>query len=248
RSALAANATPAPTALAAASATASAPVPEPTPMQPITVAPEPAKPASFDLRTGFASLVGADKEAWQELGRVWNITPDDGDPCSAAEKQQVRCYRTGNATLALIRQLDRPGVLTLRDAANRSAYVMISGLSNNTATLTIGGADRTVPLVVLADYWRGEFSTFWRPPPDYVGTIVDSRSGPAAQWLARQLATALGDTAPVGSRLDDAKLQSWIHRFQLAQGLPSDGSAGPITLMQLNRASGVDEPRLQRAS
>jgi general secretion pathway protein A len=166
---------------------------------------------------------------------------------AAAEKQQIRCYRTGNATLALIRQLDRPGVLTLRDAANRPAHVMISGLSNDRATLTIGGVDQTVPLVVLADYWRGEFATFWRAPPNYAGTIVDSRSG-AAQWLAQQLATALGDTGPVGPRLDDAKLQSWIHRFQLAQGLPSDGSAGPITLMQLNRANGVDEPRLQKAT
>ena len=225
-----------------------APSPSPVPVEPVAAAPEPAKPASFDLRTGFASLVGADKEAWQELARLWNIAPGDGDPCVAAEKQQVRCYRTGNATLALIRQLDRPGVLTLRDAANRSVYVMIRGLSNDTATLTIGSVTQTVPLVVLADYWRGEFSTFWRPPPNYAGTIVDSRSGPAAQWLAQQLATALGDTGPVGPRLDDAKLQSWIHRFQLAQGLPSDGSAGPITLMQLNRANGVDEPRLQKAT
>ena len=47
---------------------------------------------------------------------MWNIAPGDGDPCAAAEKQQVRCYRTGNATLALIRQLDRPG---RADAARR---------------------------------------------------------------------------------------------------------------------------------
>ena len=249
RAELAANANPAPAALAAAPVSAPGPTaaPEPTP-QPITVTPEPMRPPSFDLRTGFASLVGADKEAWQELGRVWNIAQGDGDPCAAAEKQQVRCYRTGNATLALIRQLDRPGVLTLRDAANRSAYVMIRGLSNDTATLTIDGVDQTVPLVVLADYWRGEFATFWRPPPNYAGTVVDSRAGPAAQWLAQQLATALGDTGPVGPRVDATKLQSWIHRFQLAQGLPSDGSAGPITLMQLNRANGVDEPRLQKTS
>jgi general secretion pathway protein A len=220
----------------------------PAPAEPEAAAPEPAKQVSFDLRKGFASLVGAEKEAWQELVGVWNIAPGNGDPCAAAEKQQVRCYRTSNATLALIRQLDRPGVLTLRDAANRPAYVMISGLSNDSATLNIGGVPQTVPLVVLADYWRGEFSTFWRPPPNYAGTIVDGRGGPAARWVAQQLATALGDTGPVGPRLDDATLRTWIHRFQLAQGLPSDGSAGPITLMQLNRANGVDEPRLQKAT
>jgi general secretion pathway protein A len=214
----------------------------------VAVAPEPAKPASFDLRKGYESLVGAEREAWQQLARVWGIAPVNGDACAAAERQKVRCYRTGNATLALIRQLDRPGVLTLRDAANRPAYVMISGLSNDRAILNIDGVEHAVPLVVLADYWRGEFATFWRPPPNYAGTIVDGRAGPAAQWLTQQLAMALGDTGPVGSPLDSATLRSWIHRFQLAQGLPSDGSAGPITLMQLNRATGVDEPRLQGAS
>jgi general secretion pathway protein A len=238
----AAVATPGPTTLAAA------PTVTPTPAEPATAAPEAAKPASFDLRTGYASLVGAEREAWQQLARVWNIAPVNGDACAAAERQKIRCYRTGNATLALIRQLDRPGVLTLRDAANRPAYVMINGLSNDRAILNIDGVDQAVPLVVLADYWRGEFATFWRPPPNYAGPIVDGRAGPAAQWLAQQLATALGDTRPVGPRLDDATLRGWIHRFQLAQGLPSDGSAGPITLMQLNRANGVDEPRLQGAS
>ena len=228
--------------------TTPAAAPAVVPAEPATAAPEPAKAASFDLRTGYASLVGAEREAWQQLARVWNIAPFNGDACAAAEKQKVRCYRTGNATLALIRQLDRPGVLTLRDAANRPAYVMISGLSNDRAILNIDGVDQAVPLVVLADYWRGEFATFWRPPPNYAGPIVDSRTGPAAQWLAQQLATALGDTGPVGPRLDDATLRGWIHRFQLAQGLPSDGSAGPITLMQLNRANGVEEPRLQGAS
>ena len=96
RAELAASANAAPAALAAAPGSAQGPTaaPEPTP-QPITVTPEPMRPPSFDLRTGFASLVDADKEAWQELGRVWNIAPDDGDPCAAAEKQQVRCYRTG---------------------------------------------------------------------------------------------------------------------------------------------------------
>jgi general secretion pathway protein A len=227
--------------------TAVAAAPTAAPVDPVPSTQEAAKSGSFDLRTGFASLVGAEKEAWQQMASAWNIAPASGDPCAAAERQQVRCYRTGTATLALIRQLDRPGVLTLRDAANRPAHVVISGLSNDSATLNIGGVTQTVPLVVLADYWRGEFATFWRPPPNYAGTIVDSRAG-AAPWLAQQLATALGDIGPVGQPLDDATLKTWIHRFQLAQGLPSDGSAGPITLMQLNRANGVDEPRLQRAT
>ncbi len=205
-----------------------------------------AEVAVFDLPMGFASLTGAEKESWQDLARAWDVSLGEGDPCLAAQRQQVRCFRSSNSTLALIRQLDRPGILTLRDGNNRAAYAMLSSLSNEAATLRIGGAERTVSLVSLADYWRGEFTTFWRVPPDYAGTIVGSRSGPSALWLAQQLATARGDPQPNRSRFDDATLKGWIHAFQLTQGLPSDGVAGPVTLMQLNRVIGVDEPHLQK--
>jgi len=227
-------ATPPPVAVAKAESSLAAEVAEP----------RPDLPAPFDLPTGFASLVDAEQDAWKELAQAWNIDIGDGEPCIAAKKQQIHCYGSSKSTLALIRQLDRPSVLTLRDANNRPAYVMLSGLSNEAATLRIGGVPYTVSLVSLADYWRGEFATFWRAPPEYSGSIV-SRSGPTAHWLALQLATARGDSRPIGDRFDDATLNGWIHTFQLTQGLASDGIAGPITLMQLNRAVGIEEPHLQ---
>jgi general secretion pathway protein A len=239
-----AAATPAPSepvvatasASSAASSSPAATTPAPSP------APE-IKP--FDLPTGFASLLGPERAAWQALAPEWGLTLADGDPCLAVQKQQLRCFRSSGVTLATIRQLDRPGVLTLRDADNRVAHVVLTGLAADSATLRIDGEPRSVPLVALADYWRGEYATLWRVPPEYRGTITDSRSGPSAQWLAQQLAVARGDKAPVRARFDDATLKGWIHTFQLTQGLPSDGIAGPITLMQLNRTIGVDEPRLQ---
>jgi general secretion pathway protein A len=198
---------------------------------------------AFDLATGFSSLVGAEKDAWREMTRAWNVAAGDSDPCQAARQQQIHCFRSSNSTLALIRQLDRPVILKLRDGSNRPAYALLTGLSNQNATLRVGGASKSVSLVSLADYWRGEFTTLWRAPPDYAGTIVDSKQ-PAARWLALQLATARGDTRPLAGRLDDASLKAGIHAFQLTQGLPSDGVAGPVTLMQLNRVMGVDEPHL----
>jgi general secretion pathway protein A len=226
----------APAASESAAASASAPAPAPPP-------PPEIKP--FDLPTGFATLLGPERAAWQALAPEWGVALADGDPCQAVQKDQLRCFRSSGVTLATIRQLDRPGVLTLRDADNRVAHVVLTGLAADSATLRIGGEPRSVPLVALADYWRGEFATLWRVPPEYRGTITDSRSGPSAQWLAQQLAAARGDKAPVRARFDDATLKGWIHTFQLTQGLPSDGIAGPITLMQLNRTIGVDEPRLQ---
>lgn len=198
----------------------------------------------FDLATGFASLVGNERQAWRDLAQAWRIDAGDGDPCAAAPRQQIHCFRASATTLALIRQLDRPGVLTLRDGDNRAAHALLVGLSEKNAILRVGGVAHDVPLAALADYWRGEYATFWRAPPGYTGAIGGSRSGPAARWLALQLAGLRGDARPVGDRLDDATLKGWIHAFQLTQGLPSDGVAGPITLMQLNRVLGIDEPRL----
>ena len=199
---------------------------------------------AFDLAGGFSSLAGAEKDSWRELAKAWNVPTGDGDPCQAARQQRVFCFRSNNSTLALIRQLDRPVILTLRDGSNRPAYAYLAGLSNQNAILRVGGSAKTVSLVALSDYWRGEFATYWRAPPAYSGTVTDSK-GPTARWLALQLATARGDPRPIAGRLDDASLKAGVHAFQLTQGLPSDGVAGPITLMQLNRVIGIDEPHLQ---
>ncbi len=229
----AASATPAPVATPVVATPADAAA---------SVAPSELPP--FDLASGFSTLAGAERDSWREMARAWNVSLGDADPCQAPRQQQVHCFRATNSTLALIRQLDRPVVLTLRDGNSRPAYVYLAGLAKDTATVRVGGTARSVPLVALADYWRGEFATYWRVPPDYNGTINDSRTA-SARWLALQLATARGDSRPIAGRLDDASLKSNIHAFQLTQGLPSDGVAGPVTLMQLNRVIGIDEPHLQ---
>ena len=40
-------------------------------------------------------------------------------------------------------------------------------------------------------------------------------------------------------------LRRKVARFQAAHGIKGTGTAGPTTFMQLNRASGVDEPWLR---
>jgi general secretion pathway protein A len=97
-----------------------------------------------------------------------------------------------------------------------------------------------VPLATLGAAWRVEFGTFWRAPAGYAGSGSLSAAGsPGAEWLAARLAQVL----PAGAA--SAPLPSRVAAFQVAQGLPPDGLAGPLTLMLLNRATGVDEPRLE---
>jgi general secretion pathway protein A len=73
---------------------------------------------------------------------------------------------------------------------------------------------------------------------------VVGAEGPLGGWLAQKLAAADGRALPAASA---EALSAQVFAFQLAQGLAPDGLAGPLTLMKLNRASGVDEPRLLAA-
>ena len=237
------SAAPASAVAAASAASASAPV-----------------VAALDLQRDFDSLLRNEADAWRELAPAWKLSLGDGDPCPAAQDQAVHCYRS-KTNLALIRQLGRPGILTLRgdlgndsgnssgnssgNVGNRPAYALLTGLTGQTATLRAGGVSHSVPLLALAAVWRGEFATFWRAPPAYRSTVADGSSGPVVDALAAQLARSRGQPAPSEPVVFDAAFKSRLAEFQLAQGLKPDGLAGPTTFMQLNRATGVDEPRLQ---
>ncbi|WP_280154704.1 AAA family ATPase [Piscinibacter sp. XHJ-5] len=200
-----------------------------------TVADAPARPAS---------LIRSEKDAWRELAQAWKVQLGDGDPCQAAQKQQLQCFRSPAINLALIRQLGRPGFVTVHDEQGKPGHALLTGLTATNATLRMGDAVQTVPLTVLADSWRGDFATFWRAPPGYGQRPAEGETSAVVDWLAVKLAALRGEARPAGRQPMDATLKSRIHAFQLSQGLEADGLAGPMTFMQLNRATGVDEPRL----
>jgi general secretion pathway protein A len=193
-----------------------------------------------ELRAVFSTRLHGEADAWRELAESWGLKlPAGADPCPNASKQALPCFK-GPGSLALVRQLDRPGLLVLRDGAGRSYHVLLIALGADSATLRRGDATVTVPLATLGAAWRGEFGTFWRAPSGYAGSSsFGTPDSEASRWLADRLAQVLptgAETAPLASR---------VAAFQVAQGLPPDGLAGPLTLMLLNRATGVDEPRLQ---
>ncbi len=193
----------------------------------------------------FKSVLRDEKQAWRELAPLWKASLGAGsDPCQTAQKQQLRCFKS-NSSLATIRQLGRPGILVLRDDNDQAAYVLLTGLTSQTATLRVDGASRTVSLETLAKVWRGDYATLWRTPRGYVSGALDDSPGPLADWLWSQLARAQGQAQPANkANRDRTALRARVSAFQRANGLEADGQAGPATLMQLNRSIGVDEPRL----
>ena len=172
-----------------------------------------------------------------------------GDPCQAAAAQKLLCYRAVNLSLPLIRQLGRPGILTLQRSDEPPVHAVLTGLNEQTATFQVDGQARTVPLLALGTLWRGDFATFWRPPPGYTGELADRAGGPTVDWIARRLSRIDGAPLPPASGVIlDPALKARLQAFQRAHGLRADGRPGPLTLMQLSHATGGDEPRLATES
>jgi general secretion pathway protein A len=199
-----------------------------------------------ELETQLKTLGGDERAAWRELAPLWKVHLDAGEPCAVAARQHLRCYRFVT-TLALLRSLDRPGFMTLREDRSKmvAVAVVLVGLNGDQATLSAKGQDRLVSIEALRKLWTGEFGTLWRLPPGYTTALAEGATGPLVDRLAEQLASLAGEEPPDGTQTLDAALRAKLVRFQTSHGLSGIGKAGPTTFMQLNRATNVDEPTLR---
>jgi general secretion pathway protein A len=250
----AASSTRLPAAPASSAAGASAPGPAP-PALPSAMSPAgspnaPLPAASDSLDALLAAMPRDIDAAWRELAPAWKLPTAEGPPCQAAATHRLRCFTASNLTLPLLRQLDRPGILALQRGASPPVYAVLGGLGPQHAMLEVAGRRHAVPLVTLGGLWQGEFATFWRPPPGYTASAPDLRdgsTGAAVDWLAERLSRLDGVPARAAAEPAqslDAALKARVQAFQRAQGLQPDGRPGPMTLMQISRATGADEPRL----
>ena len=190
--------------------------------------------------------------AWRALANRWalpaQLGASDGDPCQEAAARELQCYRTNQLSIPLLRQLGRPGILTLQADNGVPVYAVLVGLGEQTATLQVGPSLHRVRLVALSRLWRGDFATFWQAPPGYSAALPDGSRGPVIDRLATQLAQIEGAAAPGAGQAPprlDATLRERVRAFQHALGLKPDGQPGPMTFMQLDSATDSGGPRLQ---
>jgi general secretion pathway protein A len=197
--------------------------------------------AREDMDALLPQLSGDMAQAWRSLSPSWNIDTDSRDPCLAVAPRLL-CYRGSELTVPLLRQLDRPGILTLQVGNQAAVYAVLIGLNAQNAVLQIGGSEHAVSLISLARFWRGEFATYWQPPAGY----KPGQAGPHWSQLSRQLAQLEGRTVPEDDAMpSEAALFERVRAFQAGQGIKPDGHAGPMTFMQLEKALGGKGPSLQ---
>lgn len=188
------------------------------------------RPAASDDPAPLLAAAHADIDtAWRELALHWHVAIGEGQPCVAALQAQLACFRApAGAGLPAVQQLARPGIVALQGPGGEARHALLTALDGDQVALQAGSQRFVLTLAALAPVWRGDYATFWRMPPGW-------REGANArtEWIEHHVP---GDTA--------RPLRERVRSFQLAQGLPADGLAGPLTLMRLNRAAGLVEPRL----
>lgn len=214
-----------------------------TPPAPATAA-APAATAEAELPLGWperTALIAGEAQAWQALAPLWKASLAEGDPCTQAIAAGLQCYRTDRMTLNGLRQLNRPGVLQVRLPDGSSGRLLLTALGEDSAVVGNGEQRWRVALNELAERWQGDYATLWRLPPGQTTRLVDGRSGPAGAWLDERIAALQAQgQVPASAGNPAARLAS----FQQSRGIEAGGPAGPITFMQANLASSVDEPRL----
>ena len=199
----------------------------------------PAQHGGASQASGIAGRASAD-EALRDLAALWGQPLSSDHPCAEASKLGLRCHQ-GRGGLYELRLLDRPAMLALHDGAAPVSYVLLTGLTDTTATLNAAGKRIEIGVAALAARFDGEFTTFWKIAPQYREQINLRDHGADVDWLSVHLAQLNGKPAPApGQPLDRDLLRS----FQTAQNLKTDGVAGPRTYMRLNQLGGVAEPRL----
>ncbi len=227
-----------------------------------------------------AALPHSEDDAWRALVALWQadapqLQMESGigsqrPACQALSQSGLRCLQMPRAALPVLRQLDRPGIVTLRrSSADLGAeseavgYALLIGLDDKTATLAAPGDLKlaaVVPLDLLATRWRGAFDTLWLAAAGEGESGAADRAALARQLAELQQSKESGNLGEPGKAIDASSATAAskgapaldqhdvIYRFQLAHGLTPDGLAGPLTRMQLNRATNVAEPRLTRNS
>ena len=185
------------------------------------------------------------------LFETWGLEYRSGgrSGCAQAEDAGLTClYQRGS--WSGLRQMDRPAVLTLVDDDGNSHEVVLTGVSDDNAELSLGGVRVTHAVSDIANAWFGQFMLLWRPPTGATISLGAGSQGANVVWLRNSLAAIDGRYATNSAQPDvfDAELEQIVRAFQRDHRLDVDGLAGQQTQIIINSLLAVEgTPRLSAA-
>ncbi|MGQ0430694.1 MAG: AAA family ATPase, partial [Gammaproteobacteria bacterium] len=204
--------------------------------------PRPAEPPpSLADELGRNAVSTTMDAAFTRLFALWSAGYEPGENgCAQAGAQGLACvWQRGS--LAQLKLINRPAILSLVDNRGESHQVVLTGLEGDHARLLVGEREARVPIAELADYWFGEFLLLWRPQANGLRPLRAGMRGPDVRWLRQGLAQLNGRPAPEAPDADlfDADLERLVEDFQRSRRLSVDGIAGVQTQLVLDAALGT---------
>ena len=207
---------------------------------PVATAPGPARPPLGTVLAKDPAATTMDA-AFASLFALWGAEYSAGTAlaCDQAETQGLSCvWQRGS--LAQLKLINRPAILSLIDASGVPHQVVLSGLGREGAKLQFGSGETRVSIAELADYWFGEFLVLWRPQAGGLRPLRAGMQGEDVRWL-RQGLEQLGGLPASTAMQDyfDTELERLVEDFQRSKRLAVDGVAGLQTQLVLDAALGA---------
>jgi general secretion pathway protein A len=216
---------------AAGTPAAGTPAASTAPVTPTAAATAPLAPL---LANGGGST-GTDP-AFAQLFALWKVPFDAAGarPCEQATAHGLECLAQ-RGTLAQLRRLNRPAIVSLVTPDGAEHQVVVSQLRDATARIDLAGRAYEVDLNDLQRYWFGDFLILWRPPLPMARTLSPGMRGAEVRWLRQGLLQLRGEPPRTGaSDVYDGELAKLVEDFQRANRLTVDGIAGQQTQVMLD--------------
>ena len=231
------------------------PKPEPVPV-PVATAPVRAVAPEFDVGDLLKTRAGetSTENAFAQIFNLWGgiFDPGKGRPCDQALQQGLQCaYQQGS--WGQLRTLNRPAILTLIDDAGNAHQVVVAGLDEGNARVSLNSRLQPVSVASISRYWYGDYLVLWRPQvASQSAALSAGMQGDGVRWLRDSLNTVQGRRDEgVTSDFYDAELVRMVEDFQRQHRLNVDGIAGvqtQIVLDTLNNPAGAPLLLAQRGS
>lgn len=185
--------------------------------------------------------------AFATLFSVWDITftPRTDRACEQADAQNLKCLFL-RGSWNVVRQLNRPVILTLTDRSGEAHQVVLTRMTDTTADISIGPHVHTLALDEISEYWFGESLLLWKPPNGQAKAYQRGTRDPGVLWVRQSLAAILGVTVTdADSEMFDETLERQVKDYQRNRRLKVDGLVGQQTQIIINSDLGLDGvPRL----
>ncbi len=166
---------------------------------------------------------------------------DAKNPCLAVNASHYVCEKTRINSWDELKDVNRPGLITLATPDKKWVYALLIGLSENHALLLDNNEEKVVSWSELASAWNGDFLYVWSRPQAFEGDLQMGDKSDLVTWIAEQFATLDQQSAPLTRQFFTERLQKRIELFQSTQNILPDGAINAQTLRRLNEVLGVDK-------